>query len=126
INALHAGSYNDTITVQTTDVHGASATATLTVSISGANDTPTLAAEAAGTLTDTAANDTFGNLLGTLDGADRDTGETATLSYAALDGATPTNGGLAGTYGTLTVNTGGSYSYVADATAINALHAGSY
>ncbi|WIW45835.1 VCBS domain-containing protein [Bradyrhizobium sp. 62B] len=38
INALAAGSYADTFTVQTTDVHGATGTATLTVDVTGAND----------------------------------------------------------------------------------------
>ena len=40
---------------------------------------------AAGKLTDGAANDSFNDLAGTLVGNDRDSGETATLQYAALD-----------------------------------------
>ncbi|MBW7966256.1 VCBS domain-containing protein [Bradyrhizobium sp. BR 10261] len=42
INALQAGAYVDTFTVQTTDTHGAHGTATLTVNVNGANDAPTL------------------------------------------------------------------------------------
>ena len=45
INALHDGSYIDTFTVQTTDVHGAVATAVLTVDVRGANDTPSIVGE---------------------------------------------------------------------------------
>ncbi|WP_245427539.1 VCBS domain-containing protein [Bradyrhizobium sp. MOS003] len=39
INALPDGPYMDTFTVQTTDVHGATASATLTVDVTGANET---------------------------------------------------------------------------------------
>nr|WP_246752021.1 VCBS domain-containing protein [Bradyrhizobium diazoefficiens] len=127
INALPAGSYSDTFTVQTTDVHGAFGTATLTVDITGANDKPTLADVNAGTLTDTGASDTFSDLTGTLAGADADTGETATLTYTVLDAnsqasATP----VEGQYGSLSIASDGSYTYVAHPDKINALPAGSY
>ncbi|WP_434056884.1 VCBS domain-containing protein [Bradyrhizobium tunisiense] len=39
INALADGSYVDTFTIQTTDAHGATGTATLTVDVTGANET---------------------------------------------------------------------------------------
>ncbi|HEY9451922.1 MAG TPA: VCBS domain-containing protein [Bradyrhizobium sp.] len=127
INALHGGSYIDTFTVQTTDVHGAVATAVLTVEVTGANDTPTLAAEATGKLTDTAATDTFANITGTLDGSDRDSGDTATLSYGVVDApGHVTNAAVAGAFGSLTVNSHGTYTYVPNAAAINALQGGSY
>ncbi|MBR1256903.1 VCBS domain-containing protein [Bradyrhizobium sp. AUGA SZCCT0240] len=126
INALHAGSYTDTFTVQTIDVNGAIATAVLTVDVTGDNDTPTLGAVTAGKFTDGAANDSFSNLVGLLNGHDRDSGETATLEYAALDGGNPVNSALAGLYGSLTVNPDGTYTYVPNASVINALHAGSY
>jgi VCBS repeat-containing protein len=45
INALHDGSYTDTFTVQTTDVHGAISSAVLTVDVKGANDTPSIVGE---------------------------------------------------------------------------------
>ena len=45
INALHDGSYTDTFTVQTTDVHGAIGSAVLTVDVTGANDTPSILGE---------------------------------------------------------------------------------
>ena len=108
------------------DHHGGLVTKPVTVTVTGANDVPTLAAENAGKLTDTAANDIFGNLTGTLDGSDVDHGETASLSYAALDGSSATNTAVAGLYGSLTVNANGTYTYVPNAAAINALHDGSY
>ena len=80
----------------------------------------------AGTLTDTAVNDSFPNLTGTLIGTDVDSGETGALTYAVLDATSHTVITVAGHYGSLTVNANGTYSYVADATAINALHAGTY
>ena len=126
INALHDGSYTDTFTVQTTDVHGAVGTAILTVEVTGANDAPTLAAENAGKLTDTAATTASANSTGTLDGSDADHGETATLSYSALDGSNAVNTAVAGLYGSLTVNANGAYTYVPNAAAINALRDGSY
>ena len=129
INALHAGTYADTFTVQTADVNGATKSALFTVNVTGANDTPTLAAVNAGTLTDTSASDSFGNLTGTLLGQDADSGETATLTYAALDAAhnnNPVTTAVTGQYGSLTVNASGTYTYVADAAKINALQVGSY
>nr|WP_246230419.1 VCBS domain-containing protein [Bradyrhizobium cytisi] len=42
INALSAGPYADTFTVQTADAHGATGTATFTVNVTGANDVPTI------------------------------------------------------------------------------------
>ena len=127
INALHGGSSIDTFTVQTVDVHGAFATAVLTIDVNGANDTPTLAAELAGTLADTAAADTFADIAGTLDGSDRDSGETATLSYGVVDApGHATDEFVAGMFGSLKVNADGTYTYVPDAAAINALHQGNY
>ena len=125
INALPDGShYSDSFTVQVSDAHGAVTTATYTVDLTGANDTPTLADLNIGNLADTAASDSFANLTGHLTGADVDTGDT--LTYAVLNAdhhATATVGGL---YGSLTVNTDGSYSYVPNAAAINALQVGDY
>ncbi|MFG3597337.1 VCBS domain-containing protein [Bradyrhizobium sp. RDI18] len=126
LNALHEGSYTDMFTAQTADVHGTVSTAILTVDVIGANDAPTLTAEIAGKLTDTAADDNFADLTGTLDGNDRDSGETASLSYAALDGSSAVNTAVAGLYGWLAVNADGSYVYVPNAAAIDALLAGSY
>jgi hypothetical protein len=118
INARTAD-VSETFTVSVSD--GAlSTTATYTVSITGANDTPTLAAVTGASYTDTAANDSFSNDTGTLSGADRDTG--ASLTYGIDSGSA--SGGVvtkAGTYGTLTVNqASGAYTYTPSASAINA------
>jgi VCBS repeat-containing protein len=126
INALPEGSYSDTFTVQVTDAHGAATTATYTVDLTGANDMPKLSDVNIGTLTDTAATDTFSDLTGKLAGTDADTGETATLTYAVLDATHHAAATVAGHYGSLTVNANGNYSYVPNATAINALPEGSY
>lgn len=126
INALSAGSYVDSFTVQTTDAHGAIGTATFTVNVTGANDTPVLSNGSLGKLTDTAATDGFANLTGQLAGTDADTGETATLHYAVLDGHGQATSTVTGHYGSLTISASGSYTYVPDAASINALPQGSY
>src|SRR4029079_17364708 len=57
--------------------------------------------------------------------ADVDTGDTKTVSAVAFGGTSGTVGsGLAGTYGTLTLNADGSYSYIANKTAAEALASG--
>lgn len=96
------------------------------VTITGANDAPTLAVVTAGSLVDTAATDIFSDLTGKLVGTDADSGETATLTYAVLDAHNNAVTTLAGHYGSLTVNSNGTYDYLPDATAINALPMGSY
>ncbi len=88
---------------------------------------PTLANVLAGTLVDTAANDTFSPLTGTLHGNDVDQGETATLTYAALNSShLAVNTPIAGLYGSLTVHADGTYTYVPDSAAINALGEGTF
>ncbi|MFK4504233.1 VCBS repeat-containing protein [Bradyrhizobium japonicum] len=120
INALPEGSHSDSFTVQVSDAHGAVTTATYTVDLTGANDTPTLSDLNIGKLTDTAAADSFASLTGHLTGADADTGDT--LTYAVLNA--DSHGTAAGYYGSLTVNANGSYAYVPNAAAINALSDG--
>jgi VCBS repeat-containing protein len=118
INALQGGTDSDVFSVTVNDGMGGTATTTLTINVSGANDTPTITAEVGSpTLVDTAAADTFANVTGTLDGNDADDG--ATLSYSLADG----EDGI-GAYGSLTVNADGTYSFVANAAAINALPIG--
>nr|WP_028181884.1 VCBS domain-containing protein [Bradyrhizobium japonicum] len=113
-------------TVTFTDDHGAQVSQDVTVTINGTNDAPTLADLDIGPLTDTAAADTFANLAGHLSGTDADSGETATLTYAVLNADHHAVTTVAGLYGSLTVNPDGSYSYVPDAAAINALSDGAY
>src|SRR5207248_2497533 len=59
------------------------------------------------------ALDAFGALTGNLAATDRDTGDTLSWSGCGV-----------GSYGTLTVNANGSYSYAVNAAAVNALQAG--
>ncbi|MEJ6484640.1 Ig-like domain-containing protein [Nostoc punctiforme UO1] len=95
--------------------------ATLTVSINGANDTPTLTPIDPVSLIDTDANDTFNTIVGTLDGTDPDAG--TILTYGIQGGTL--NSGIAtynGNYGILSLNTlTGAYTYTPNTTAINAL-----
>jgi VCBS repeat-containing protein len=130
-NALSFIANGDTLILnyvaQVDDGHGGVVSTPVSVTLTFTNEAPTLADVNAGTLTDTAANDSFGNLTGTLVGTDPNAGETATLTYAALDaGSHPVTSAVAGLYGSLTVNADGTYSYVPNAAAINALHAGTY
>ena len=113
-------------TVTFTDNHGAHISQDVTVTINGVNDAPTLADLQIGTLADTAAGDTFSDLTGALAGTDVDSGETATLTYAVLDAQDHVATTVLGLYGSLTVNADGSYSYVPNADAINALSDGSH
>ncbi|MCC8978825.1 VCBS domain-containing protein [Bradyrhizobium acaciae] len=116
-----------TYTIQVDDHHGGVITTPVTITINGANDAPTLADVNAGTLTDTAAYDTFSPLTGTLHGHDVDDGETATLTYAGLNSDhVAVNSAITGLYGSLTVNKDGTYSYVPNDAAINALAKGTY
>ena len=117
----------DTFAYTTTDEHGATSSTTLTITITGTNDAPTMAPVAAGPLVDTSALDTFTTITGQLQGNDVDHNETASLTYAALDSSSHVvSGSIVGLYGELTVNSDGSYTYVPDAAAINALPAGSF
>ncbi|UWU93367.1 VCBS domain-containing protein [Bradyrhizobium sp. CB1015] len=111
-------------TIVPSDADGAGASSTVTIDIAGSNDAPTLSDLHIGPLTDTADDDTFSDLTGQLAGTDADSGETATLTYAVLNA--DCHGTARGLYGSLTVNADGSYSYVPNAVAINALAQGSY
>jgi VCBS repeat-containing protein len=123
------------------DLAGATDSATLTVTIQGANDTPVAvddqgtAIEAGGILNGTAGSNAAGNVLS--NDTDVDTaanGETRSVTgIRALGESTPGNftavsvGTLiVGTYGTLTINPDGSYSYAIDNTnvAVQRLSAG--
>jgi VCBS repeat-containing protein len=122
INALSANA-TDSFTFSVSDGSPLSTTTGFTVNITGVNDTPVLAAVSSGSLIDTAANDlTFSNITGTLAGSDRDTGSTLTygITGGTVNASTST---LAGTYGSLSVNIAGAYTYTPTASAINALSA---
>lgn len=113
-------------TITLDDGSGQTVAADVTVTISGKNDAPTLAAVITGPLVDTPATDSFLDITGTLVGTDADHGETATLKYAVLDAARHAVTTVEGHYGALTVCDDGSYKYVPDPAAINALSEGEY
>nr|WP_245315370.1 VCBS domain-containing protein [Bradyrhizobium yuanmingense] len=113
-------------TIVPSDAQGFGTSAVVTINITGTNDAPTLSDLHIGPLTDTADDDTFSNLTGQLAGTDADSGETATLTYAVLNSDHQAATTVAGLYGSLTVNSNGSYSYVPNDAAINALADGSY
>ncbi|KID12314.1 hypothetical protein P279_29100, partial [Rhodobacteraceae bacterium PD-2] len=111
-----------------TDSGSLSDSGTATFTVTGTNDTPVLNDVTIGTLDDTPADDAFGDTPDidgsastTITGAVSDADADATFTYA-IQGETPTMGAtaLAGAFGTLTLNTDGTYSYEADATAVNA------
>ncbi|WP_322847165.1 VCBS domain-containing protein [Pseudomonas sp. B33.4] len=113
------------------DLAGETSTATLSVTIQGANDTPQgvdddgVAIEAGGVNNGTPGSDATGNVLSNdLDVDSVANGETRTVTgirpvaeagagnFTAVSGATA----IAGLYGTLTINPDGTYSYVVNNT----------
>jgi len=100
-------------------------TQTLSITINGTNDTPSITSSAtSATYNDTLANDTFTNASGTLTAFDKDTNDSLTFG---VTGATADNSqsgydmSLAGTYGTLYINSStGAYVYVPSDTAMEA------
>lgn len=116
-----------TYIVAITDLAGTNGIQTVAVTITGTNDAPTVESVTTPTLVDTAAADTFIPQTGTLVGTDVDNGETNGLTYAAFDIVNGyVNTAVTGQYGSLTVDSDGTYSYVPNASAINALNAGNY
>ena len=97
-------------------------TATLTITITGVNDAPVAVADTDTVqLTDTVTNST--NAAGTVISDDTDADSSSSLSVTSIT-ATTANGSaqttfssntetVTGSYGTLTINSNGSYSYVA-------------
>lgn len=108
---------SETFTVSAGD-GSATGTASLVVSITAADDTPTLATPTAVAYADTTAQDAFGTATGTLAGADR---EGAALVYG-ISGGTDAGATVTRTsaYGTLTVTKAtGAYAFAPSASAIN-------
>lgn len=128
----------ETFTYQIRDLAGATSTATLTITIDGANDNPiaaddsAVAVEAGGTFNGTPGVSPSGNVLtndADVDANDaklltgiRTGGEAAGGTFTTVGGAQTFNG----LYGTLTINTDGTYSYVINNTlaAVQALKVG--
>ncbi|MFJ3261054.1 retention module-containing protein [Pseudomonas sp. NPDC086581] len=108
------GDYNgaDSFTVIVTDSRGASSTLVVNVGITPVNDAPVATGTYTSAITDTAANDSFADIKGQLSASDVDD---TNLTWS---------GSAKGAYGELTVNADGSYTYVVDANAVNALPQG--
>jgi VCBS repeat-containing protein len=109
-------------------VHSGAAdfTQTLSIVITGTNDTPSITSSAtSATYNDTLSNDTFTSATGTLTAHDPDT--TDTLAFGATGAAADSshsgyNESVAGTYGTLYINSAtGDYAYIPNNAAIQAL-----
>jgi VCBS repeat-containing protein len=123
----NADTLGDTFTYTMLDTAGATSTATLTITIRGANDSPLAsddagtAFEAGGVANGTPGSDATGDVL--VNDTDVDNvafGETKAVS--AIRTGSETGSGtagsvgsaLAGTYGALTLNADGSYRYIVD------------
>lgn len=124
IQALKTGA-TESFTFTVSDGHGGSDTQIFSVTLNGVNDKPVLGVISPISYTDTAADDTFATQSGSLNGSDRDSGET--LTYHGTGEATNvTQSGfdhaIAGTYGTLYFNAGtGAYEYIPNDGAIEGL-----
>ncbi len=129
VEALGAGTTaNDTFTYTVTD-GDQTASAELVITVQGVNDVPVAASDAIAVL----ENGEVGlasaqNVL--TDDTDAE-GDTLSINAFRTGGLSVTDGtsgtvgeGLTGTYGTLTLNADGSYSYAATASAVEALGAG--
>lgn len=112
-----AATVQDRFTYQISDGHGGTSTSTLTLSVGGTNDTPnanpdTNAVSQDATVTATAAQGVL------INDTDPDTGDTLSVVGLVAGNNAPIAANLgtaiAGTYGHLTLNTDGSYTYVAD------------
>lgn len=133
----------DTFTYVISDLAGATSNTTVTVTIQGANDTPVgvddegTAVEAGGVFNSTLGSDATGNVLANDTDVDTATNgeqrtvqgiralrETAAGDFTAVVAGTPTV--VNGTFGTLTINADGSYTYVVNNnnTAVQRLGAG--
>ncbi|MEH2558022.1 VCBS repeat-containing protein [Bradyrhizobium algeriense] len=109
---LKAGeTVQEIFTVKATDSEGASVTQQVTVTVAGTNDVPVIS----GTATGTVAEDGTLTAQGALTAGDADVGDTATWSVV---------GDSDSTYGALTLNSDGSWSYVLDNDAAQGLKAG--
>ncbi|MBB5190871.1 VCBS repeat-containing protein [Silvimonas terrae] len=135
VQALRTASdqLTESFTYTVADSHGATTTTTLTITITGQNDAPVGvndtgdATEAGGTNNGTPGSNAIGNVL--TNDTDVDAGDSKTVdgvgtsgSFNAVTGPTS----VTGQYGTLTLNTDGSYTYVVDNSlaAVNALAPG--
>ena len=112
VQALNvSGTLTDTFNVTTAD----GTVKAINVTISGANDAPVVSGTHVYTLTDTSAIDSFADITGTLVASDIDN-MTSSLVWSVANGV--------GNFGTLTVNANGTYTYVVNDLAANAVQGG--
>jgi VCBS repeat-containing protein len=137
-NALGAGdSGTDTFTFLVSDGNSTTSS-TIQFTVNGVNDAPTTVPDTdsvaeGGTVVETTNSDT-GTVLSDDNDEDGDTlSVSGTVTHTASDGSSVSGGNsdtaggsssIEGTYGTLTLDTDGSYSYVATTSSANALGAG--
>jgi VCBS repeat-containing protein len=119
---------NDTFTYTISDGTGGTDTATVTITINGANDAP-VATDNASSVTEDTDLVHNANLISVNEGSGVDSDvDGDSLTLVSVDGVTanPTTTSLPATYGTLTFNTGGGYTYSLDNTnpAVQALGVG--
>ena len=98
---------------------------TLTATLTGVDDTPTLASPSAIAVTDTSADDSFSATLATLSASERDSADSLSFSISGQSADSSQTGythSASGTYGTLYINSSsGAYKYVPDESAIEPL-----
>jgi VCBS repeat-containing protein len=119
---LSGQTLTDTFTYTMRDTGGLESTTQVTITIQGANDTPTAVADAntaveAGGLTNgTAGHNPSGNVL--TNDTDVDAGDTKTVvgvqhgTHVSTSGAVSSS--VTGTYGAITINADGTYTYTVD------------
>ncbi|MGA0595765.1 VCBS domain-containing protein [Enterovirga sp. CN4-39] len=110
----------DIFTYRITDEHGAASTASLTVTVTGANDAPTAVADTGDVAEDATST---GNVLTNDTDPDSDAVLTVT-GIRASAGSGSFASSASGVYGTVTIASDGTYSYVADHAAAQALAQG--
>ncbi|MDO8788210.1 MAG: VCBS domain-containing protein [Sulfuritalea sp.] len=123
---------NESFTYTVSDAAGATSTATLTITVTGTNDAPIAVADTGAVNEDATLTRTA--LTGVIQGAGTDTDVDNTTASLVVSGAVAGAGSvtqgvgvatsLAGTYGHLTLAADGSYSYIADQNAADALATG--
>ncbi|AYG63261.1 beta strand repeat-containing protein [Rhizobium jaguaris] len=121
----------ESFTVQLSDNQGGITTQTVVVTVNGTNDAPTISIaggdSASGAVTEAGvgvADDSAHNTVsGHLTGADVDS---TSLTWSAVAGSNQTangNGSVTGTYGTLSIDANGTWTYTLDQSKANSLNA---
>ncbi len=120
----------DSFKVLVDDGHGGTVSSTVSVTIKPVNDAPKMGAISGHTINDTAATpptETFANLTGSFSASDVDNA-TGTLTYSIDGGVYNATAGTwtkSSPYGDLTVTeSSGTYTFVANANAVNGLSSG--